>query len=259
MQQDIHSLILSTIQEAYPDISKHLILLIWSRAFGMAQANSDIDVMILVDEANYALYKNISVQKWFRQATEDPWLEVYITHDGLKILLEVKFITVVHCSNLVDYHAYMTALPLADHAEYKNFKKDLEARYDSHYEKFLMKAYVGFFQHFKDMKGITEKEDSDMMRKALFIKKWAVLEAFLRLLYVIQKQGYPTAKWLLPLLQTTTVWPRADSIVSRIIDMKTYDELLEIEKDIKSVINNEYMPDRPYVNARWKFLKEFKS
>ena len=41
--------------------------------------------------------------------------------------------------------------------------------------------------------------------------------------------------------------------------MKKYDELLEIEKDIKSVINNKYMPNRPYVNARWKFLKEFKS
>ncbi|MEI7919618.1 MAG: hypothetical protein WCH65_05480 [bacterium] len=85
--------------------------------------------------------------------------------------MEVKFITTVHCSNLIDYHAYMTAMPLIDHKDYIHFRKNLELRYNSHYETFLMKAYIGFFQHFKDMKGIMEKDDSDMIRKALFIKK----------------------------------------------------------------------------------------
>jgi hypothetical protein len=39
----------------------------------------------------------------------------------------------------------------------------------------------------------------------------------------------------------------AQTMVNQIIKLNTYEELLQLEKELKQTINNEYMPSRPYV------------
>ena len=258
MPEELKSLVLQTIHNIYPWIEADIMLLSGSRALWVAQNTSDIDIVVFTTPERYLQYKKISIEKWYRTDNEDPWFEFNIDYQDLTICLEVKFMTELYFANLIDYHSLLNTLCInEDSSKDIELKKQMRQRFDTHYEKYLMKWYIQFFQDFKDMKWLFEKEKTDIRDQSIFIKKWMVLESFLKLIYLIQKEWYPTVKWLITLLEWG-IWDWAKDIVARVISLQEYTDLLLLETEIKDIINKQYMPPKPYVGARRKFLKEFK-
>ena len=144
-----------------------------------------------------------------------------------------------------------------NHKKHDALKKDLQKWFDKDYENRLMKHYIQAFQDMKELKDMLKKEQTPLMQDSIFIKKGIFLEALMKLMYLIQKQGYPTVKWMLTLLKGEEgIW--VQNIVSKIKNLNTFERFLILEEEIKTKINNEFMPQKPYVGKWWIFLSEFK-
>lgn len=84
-----------------------------------------------------------------------------------------------------------------NHTKHNSLKKDLQKWFDQNYENRLMQHYIQAFQDMKELKDMLKKEQTPLMQDSIFIKKGIFLEALMKLLYLIKKQGYPTVKWML--------------------------------------------------------------
>lgn len=258
MSEELKQIILEFIYTIYPWIEKEAIFLAGSRATGNWSPNSDIDILVFINEDNYSYYSKQSFKEGFRKKWEEAGLEKRLTYNENKILLEVKFITKLYLSNLIDYFCYSTMQLLNEnHTQHNSLKKDLQKWFDQNYENWLMKHYIQAFQDMKELKDMLKKEPTHLMQDSIFIKKGIFLEALIKLLYLIKKQGYPTLKWML----TGIKWEEGiwiQRIVSDLKFLNTFEEFLPLEEEIKNEINNKLMPKRPYVGKWWKFLSEFK-
>lgn len=258
MDPQLKTLIRDLIITTYPDVEQYPIILMGSRALGLAQPTSDIDTLIFVDQDRYEQYLQLSIERGDRKAGEEPGMEPNITYEGHDIGFEVKFATTPQLSNLIDYFSLVNAVCLnPDPTVYDPIKQQCLQRFEQNYEKFLMKAYILFFQLLKDCKGILEKDPTEKRNQALFIQKGILIESFLKLMYVMEKEGYPTVKRLLYLLKGERgEW--AYHMVEQLRQVEEYQTFLALEKEIKEHINETYMPKKPYVGVRWMFLGEFK-
>ena len=258
MPEALKQLILQFMGTIYPWIEKEAIFLTGSRAIGTWTPTSDIDILVFINPKDYSYYLKQSFEHGFRKEGEEAGLEERFSYEGNEVLLEVKFMTELYLSNLIDYFSYSKMQLINDnHAKHSLLKADLQKWFDQGYEDRLMQHYIQAFQDMKELKDMFKKEQKNLMLDTIFIKKGIFLEAVMKLLYLIKRQGYPTVKWMLPLLD----WEEGtwiQEIVSEVKSLATLEEFLIMEEKVKRQINKKLMPQRPYVGQRWKFLSAFK-
>ena len=85
MEENLTKTVLNKIKSIYPKVVEDMIVLFGSRAKGYSVNNSDIDIVIFTEKYNY--YKEISIEKGYRNSDEDAGCEIRLENN---LLLEIK-------------------------------------------------------------------------------------------------------------------------------------------------------------------------
>lgn len=253
MDKKLQKKVLDFIYDSYPLSKKDCIVLTGSRAYGFAQDNSDIDILIFTN--NKKQYEKLSMEKWFRKKWEDAWLEYRIDK---KILLEVKIKDYSNkdiAFNPMYVYWVLGCKALTNKLSFEKIKKPAKQRWNKNYEKILMREYINFWNEFKQMDGmIKRKEKSSTIN--LKIQKWIVVQLLMRIGLIIQKKPYPTNKRLCHEILKTKLGNELIVIGDRIDWLKTYAQWNNLKLDLVDFCKK-YIPNKNYVGAWWKFLNEF--
>lgn len=252
MKPELKHQVLKKIEEIYPRFKKDAVVLFGSRACGLEVATSDIDMAIFTD--NSKSYQEISIKKGFRKRAEDGGFEIQL-ENGL--LLEVK----IH-----DYHIgrldifwvndLLNSEVIIPNKKFSAYKNKIQKQFLKNYDKILMKAYIHFYNELKQMEGMSKRKD-EFSKTNFFIKKGIVLQAFLRLILIMQKKPYPCDKWLYHFVAKTEYYSKIKDFVPKLEKIESYDNVDAWKKEVRNFIDPN-MPKKPYVGNWWKYLKPFK-
>ena len=119
-----------------------------------------------------------------------------------------------------------------------------------------MKSYIRFYNELKQTEGMSKRKD-EFSKINFFIKKGIVLQAFLRLILVMQKKPYPCDKWLYHFVVKTPFYHKIKDFVPKLEKLESYDDVDSWKKEVRNFIDPS-MPKKPYVGNWWKYLKQFK-
>jgi predicted nucleotidyltransferase len=253
MDRNLKKHVINKIKELYPRIDdREIIVLYGSRAKGYANPLSDIDIWIFTRRTGY--FEKISIEKNLRKKGEDPGFETRIDGD---IMLEVKIKELkIPRFDCMLYNDIIYAEPLTSAKEFANFQRKIKNEFNKNYKDLLFKAYVNFFNEFRNLAGISIREDG-LSKINLSMKKGIVIQALLRLIMVIEKKPYTFDKFLAHEASMSEDWKKIKGFIYNINKIDSYKKYCSIKDEIRDYINGK-MPKRPYVANWWKFLKKFK-
>ncbi len=253
MDKKLQKKVLDFIYNIYPLSKKDCIVLTGSRAYGFAQDDSDIDILIFTNNKKY--YEKLSVEKWFRKKWEDAWLEYWIDE---KILLEVKikdYITKDIVFNPMYVYWILGCKVLTNKLSFEKIKKPAKLWWNKNYEKILMWEYINFRNEFKAIDWMIRRND-EWSKMNVKIQKWIVVQALMRLWITLQKRPYPTNKRLCHEIFKTKIWKNITEFWERIFEVKSFEKLQIFKKELKDFCKK-YMPPRKYISTWRTFLNEF--
>ena len=253
MDESLKKKVLDKIKEIYPEISnKDIIVLFGSRAKGFFVEDSDIDTMIFTNNYNY--FRRISIQKGLRKKEEDAGFEIQLDN-GLLLETKIKHLTIPKF-DVMFYHDILSARPLTSINSFKIFKNKINKEFMKNYETLLFNSYVHFFNEFKNLEGISKREDS-LSKINLSMKKGIVIQALLRLILVMDKKPFTFDKYLAHEVSETKHWKNVSNFVSEINKINSFEDYTKVKILVREYIDSK-MPKKPYVGNWWKFLKQFK-
>lgn len=253
MDNQLKKNVLDKIKEIYPRISSNdMIILYGSRAKGVSLKDSDIDIMIFTD--NYDYFKRISIEKGLRKSCEDPGFEIRLDNG---LLLETKIEhTKIPKFDIIFCHDILNARGLTSISRFKIFQRKIKKQFMEHYDDLLFNSYMHFFSEFKNIQGISKRNDK-FSRINLSMTKGIVIQALLRLILVMDKQPYPYDKYLAHEASKTKHWKTISNLVKKINAIDSLEDYAKVYALLKSYLNLS-MPKKPYVGCWWKYLKQFK-
>ncbi len=251
VEKELVSRALFKIKEIYPKLSKtDLVIVVGSRANGLAIEDSDIDILIFTKNYNY--FKEISVKNGYRQKNEDAGFEVWLD----KIPLEVKVKKLeVPKFNSMQYYYIFEAQALLNVSSFKSFQAKVKKEFSKKYEDFLFKNYIYFFNEFKQMQGMVYRKRK-VMGRDLEMKKGVVMQALFRLALVIEGKPYCSDKWLYHFASKTRMGKKIDYFLDKIDSVQNYEDWIALKKELSEYVNSN-MPKRPYIGVWYKYLNKF--
>lgn len=253
MDKKLQKKVLDFIYDSYPLSIKDCIVLTGSRAYGFAQDNSDIDILIFTNNKKY--YEKLSIEKWFRKKWEDAWLEYRIEKE---ILLEVKikdYSTKGVVFNPMYVYWVLGCKELTNKWNFEKIKKPAKQWFEKNYEKILMREYINFWNEYKQMDGMLKRKDKCSVVN-FNIQKEMVILYLMRLILIIQNKPYPTNKWIAHEIVKSKLGNDVMIMVDNINWLKTYKQWNDLKLYLVYFCKNN-IPNKNYVWARWKFLNEF--
>lgn len=253
MDEQLKIDVLNKIKEIYPEISKKdIIVLFGSRAKGFFVKDSDIDIMIFTNKYNY--FKIVSIKKGFRKEDEDAGFEIRL-NNGLLLETKIQHLKIPKF-DVMFYHDILTAKPLTSSDSFKIFQSKIKKEFMKNYELLLFKCYIHFFNEFKNLEGISKREDN-LSKINLSMKKGIVIQALLRLVLVMDKKPFTFDKYLAHEVSETKHWKNVSNFVSEINKINSFEDYKKIKIVVRDYIDSK-MPKKPYVSNWWKFLKQFR-
>lgn len=252
MEENLTKIVLAKIKSIYPKVVGDIVVLFGSRAKGYSLDDSDIDIVIFTNKYNY--YKKISVEKGYRTSDEDGGFEIRLEN---KLKLEVK-ISKLKLPKLdeMTYHDILSAKALTSKIKFSKFQKEVREEFLNNYDKMLFRAYIKFFDESKNLEGMLQRND-ELSKINISFKKGVIIQAFLRLMLLIEKQPYCFDKYLSHEVSKLKDWNQIYNLILDINNINSFGDYMKIKKNIANLINSK-MPNRPYVDAWWKFLTEYK-
>jgi len=251
MDLNLKKVVVEKIKEIYPKLSKEdFVVVVGSRANGLAIPESDIDVLIFTKNYNY--FKEISVKKGYRKNNEDAGFEIWL--DKIPLEVKVKKIEVPKFKPMF-YSDIFEAQPIINPKGFKSFQIKLKKEFFRIYEDFLFKNYIYFFNEFKQMQGMVYRKGK-VVGRGLEMKKGVIMQALFRLALVIDKKPYCSDKWLYHFASKTKLGEKIGYFMDRMGGVKSYEEWNAFKKEISQYINSK-MPKKPYVGERYKYLNKF--
>lgn len=252
MELQLKKQILEKIEEIYPKFKKDAVILFGSRSLRFEQTNSDIDVIIFTNNTKY--YQDISIKKGLRKKAEDVGFELPLNNN---LHLEVK----IHDYslpklNIIWINDVLNSQELIKNKDFTKYKEKISKQFLKDYNKILMKSYIHFYNELKTIEGMSKRQD-ELSKVNLFINKGITLQAFLRLILIMQGKPYPIDKWLYHLASKTNYCPKLKEFVDEFQKIENYEQIDSWKKKVRNFIDPK-MPNKPYVANWWKFLKEFK-
>jgi len=254
MEKKLTKIVLDKIKEIYPKTNEDdIIVLFGSRAKDCFLEDSDIDIVIYTKK--YSYYQKTSVEKGCRKQGEDAGFEFRLEN---KLLLEVKIMPskLPNKSDVMSYHDILSAKALTSKTKFVDFQQKAKNEFAKNYDTLLFRTYMCFFDESKNLEGMLKRSD-ELMKINISMKKGIIVQSFLRLILLIEKQPYCFDKYLSHEVSKLKCWNEVDKLVLSINNINSFDDYMKIKKNIAEFINSK-MPNKPYVDAWWKFLKDYK-
>jgi predicted nucleotidyltransferase len=253
MCSQLKKMVIDKIKEIYPEIStKDIIVLYGSRAKGFSVSDSDIDTMIFTN--NYDYFKRISVDKGLRKSGEDAGFEIRLDN-GLLLEAKIQHLKIPKFE-VMFYHDILSARPLTSINNFKIFQNRIKKEFLRNYEDLLFHSYVHFFNEFKNIEGISKRNDK-LSKINLLMKKGIVIQALLRLILVMEKKPFTFDKYLAQEVSKVKHWKKVSNYIRQINEINSFEDCIKTKIIVRGYIDSN-MPKRPYVGNWWKFLKKFK-